>query len=1190
MNKQTLPGSRVGAVLCPAGRTFLILLLMAVFAGAQAQANQSLHTDSVTISLTNASLENAFTQIKKQTSYRFIYDNALLEKARPVTINSRKEPLDNILNMLFKSQPFNYRVMDATIIITPGEAQQTAKAGKQQMNTGDTIITGMVVADSSLLPLVNATVNIKGTSTVTTTDESGMFSLAIPVAESVGIVINYVGYIPQAITITKDTQFPLTIKLKEKPHALNEVTIVSTGYQDIPRERIVGAVSTVDNKTFNQQTGTNVLQRLNNVTSGLLFNINKQDAQGKPNTISVRGLSTINGPVAPLIVLDNFIYEGDINNINPNDVENVTILKDAAATSIWGARAGNGVIVITTKKGSFNKKLSVDFNTDVILTQKPDLYYLSQISSADYIDVEQYIFNKGYFDNDINNIYQRPALTPAVEIFLKRREGLISATDSAAQIDELKKIDSRDQYDKYFYQTAVTQQYNLQVSGGSNDVAWIIAGNFDKSKGSLKATFDKVNLRFSNTYHPFKNFQVALGAYFTNSKSVSGIQTDFWINGRSVPYLKFADKNGNGIAIDRYRKDYIDTAGGGYLLDWNYYPLDDYKHDITTIRQQEIIGNISLQYQFLHDFQISANYQYQKQTTASERLADIQSFYTRDLINTFSQLDYSSGNINYIIPKGGIRTNYVTNLSSQNLRGQINYNHNWKNHSITAIAGSEIRGSVMDGDMLSVYGYTKDPLFQGQVDYRNYYPTFISGGYQNIPNATYTSPTNTYRFASFFGNASYIFKQRYILYGSLRKDASNVFGLSTNDKWNPLWSAGAGWNIYKESFYSLQWLSYLKLRVSYGYSGNVDVTKTPLPISSSGYTDLYSNLPIEIINNPNNPELKWEKSGQTNFGIDFSFKQNILTGSIDYYIKKGKDLYGTTTFDYTVFPRTLSVEKNVANMKGNGLEIILNSKNIDKGLKWNSQLLFNYSSSKTTRYYAPEATSLARLVSTGKSITPVINYPLYSIAAYKWGGLDNEGNPQGYLNGKLSTDYNSIVSQTGVKPGDSSSITYIGPSNPVIFGSLINEFNWKGLFISFNISYGFKYYFQKSTFTSDALINRGFATADFEKRWLNPGDEVKTNVPALVYTDYPQFNSRDVFYSYSSVNVLKADNIRLRYIDVGYVLHDKKNQLPVKQLQIYLNAANLCILWRANKEHLDPDYPYSLPLQKTLTVGLRASF
>ncbi|HEX5154286.1 MAG TPA: SusC/RagA family TonB-linked outer membrane protein [Parafilimonas sp.] len=1189
MSTQTLLTGRVRILLFLLQRASLPVLLLLFSTAGYAQAKDSPQRKQISISLTNAPLENAFALIRQQTPYRFVYDNELLKKAKPVTVHAENSSLDGVLSLLFKSQPFDYRIMETNIIITPKASFQIFKDDEPAANKQDTVVTGIVVADSTLVPLAHATINIKGTPVTAATDESGRFSIALP-AEGAKLIISYVGYVTQTIPVNSNMNLPITIKLKEAPHELSEVTIVSNGYQDIPKERIVGAVSFVDNKTLNQQTGTNVLQRLNNVTSGLLFNINKQDRKGDPNNISIRGLSTINGPVAPLVVLDNFIYEGDINNINPNDVDNITVLKDAAATSIWGARAGNGVIVITTKKGKYNQKLNIDFNADVIITEKPDLYYPSRISVNDYINVEEFIFNKGYFDYTINDIYQRFPLTPAAEVFLHRRDGLITAQDSATQIDALKKTDSRDQYNKYFYQTAITQQYSLQLSGGGNNIAWLIAGNIDKNAGSLKNEFNKVNIRFNNTYTPFKHFELNLGAYYTSSKAVSGLQTGFPINGRTVPYLQFADENGSPLAIDRYRKDYIDTAGGGYLLNWNFYPLDDYKHDATTITQQEIVANIGLGYQFLKGFVLTLNYQYQKQTTNSERQYDIQSFYTRDLINTFSQLDYTAGTVDYIIPEGGILSNYNTNLYSQNFRGQLNYNHNWKNHSVSALMGSEIRESVSDGDSWSIYGYNKDPLSQGEVDYRNYYPTFISGGYRGIPNPPFTSPTNTYRFASFFANASYIFKSRYILYGSVRKDASNVFGLSTNDKWNPLWSAGAGWNISRESFYNLSWLSYLKLRISYGYSGNVDVTKSPLPVSGSGYTDFITNFPIETISNPNNPLLKWEKAGQINLGIEFSASGDILAGSIDYYQKKGSDLYGVTAFDYTAFPLSTQVEKNVADMKGNGIEVLLKSKNIDKTFKWNTSFLFNYTSNKTTAYFSTGANSIYYLVASDRMITPVVGYPLYSIAAYKWGGLNAAGDPQGYLNGKLSTDYNAITSQTDTKGGDSSGIVYLGPSSPKYFGSVINELRWKGFFVSFNISYSLGYYFRKTSFTSDALINNGFSTADFEKRWQQPGDELKTNIPAFEYIDYPQFYSRDNFYASSAVNVLKADNIRLQYINVGYMLDGPQKRLPVKQVQIYFNAANLGIIWRANKNQLDPDYPNALPPQKTWTIGIRASF
>ncbi len=354
--------------------------------------------------------------------------------------------------------------------------------------------------------------------------------------------------------------------------ALGDIQVTAnTGYQSVKPNEINGSLFVVDNKTLNEQTSPNILKRLDGVASGVLFDT-KQTGDKKKLNLSIRGLSTINAPVDPLIVLDNFIYEGNIDNINPNDIESITILKDAAAASIWGARAGNGVIVITTKKGHFNQKLKIEVNSAVTITKKMDLFSLPQISVSDYVDVEQYLFSKGFFNNTITegeaSWGNRPALTPGVEILLNRKYGLISASDSATQMNALKAIDSRDQYNKYFYQDAITQQYSLNLSGGSGNNAWLVSGGYNRLLSDVKAKSDKANVRVENSFKPIKNLQINLGIYYTNANSSNGGlgYNSVTINGRTVPYLKFADDNGNPLPIDMYRHGYIDTVGAGRLL------------------------------------------------------------------------------------------------------------------------------------------------------------------------------------------------------------------------------------------------------------------------------------------------------------------------------------------------------------------------------------------------------------------------------------------------------------------------------------------------------------------------------------------------------------------------------------------------------------------------------------------------
>ncbi|MGN6196929.1 MAG: SusC/RagA family TonB-linked outer membrane protein [Ginsengibacter sp.] len=1045
-------------------------------------------------------------------------------------------------------------------------------------------ITGKVQSSEEGRPLPNTTIHSVRSGISVTAGESGFFSIPLVQLPDT-LQFSHTGFHTKQVIITKSVT-GLVISLEQTASTLNAV-IVNTGYQRIKPNEINGAVTVIDNSMLNQQTGTNILDRLKNVTSGLSFNPGYTNGNPANKTnISVRGLSTINGPLDPLIVLDNFIYEGNIANINPNDIESITVLKDAAAASIWGARAGNGVIVITTKKGSFNQKLKIQLASTFISTQKPDILSLPEISSSDEIDMEQFLFNKGYFNSSVNRAY-RP-LTPAVEVFLAKKRGLISAADSAKQIDALKNINSREQYYRYFYQPAFTQQYALNLSGGTQNLAWLVSGTYDKNIDNLSASYQKENFRFSNVYKPLKNMQLNLDVYYTGSKSVTGkypYNTVSSIGGRHVPYLRFADDKGNALAVENgYRQSYIDTAGGGKLLDWNYYPLTDYGHNKGITKLTEIIANAGLSYQLLKPLQVSIQYQYQQQAGNYENNADIQSYNTRSLINLFSQLDRSTGVINYIVPPGGILNVINSDVKSENIRGQLNFSEHWQDHAIRAIAGAEARQVSTDGIGFKYYGYTADPLSYQNVDLVNRYPTFVTGGSQNIPGSSALSRTDN-RFVSVYGNVSYIFRQRYTFSASARKDGSNILGVNTNDKWKPLWSSGLGWEATKEPFFRSSWLTYLKLRATYGYSGNVDLSKSALAVAGYGNDDI-TNLPVAIFTTINNPDLKWEQTGQVNVGIDFNTKNNRLSGSVDYYRKKGTNLYGLTPYDYTTWGQQNTIVKNVADMKGTGLDVVLNIHIADRKFKWATSILYNYNSSKTTRYFDANYSDFTVLLGgSGRSISPVVGKPLYAIAAYKWEGLDAQGNPQGLLNGKVSTDYIGMYDEAvanGLKEGN---VVFIGSAVPTSFGSIINTFSWKQLQMSINISYKLGYYFHKPSLSYSGLVSQGSGNKEYEDRWQQPGDELTTSVPSFVY---PVDTWRDAFYTSSAINVLKGDNVRLEYINISYQL-PKINKLPFDQVRFFVNAANLGILWCANKQKIDPDYPGVIPPSRTYSFGVNIS-
>src|SRR5258705_1410692 len=442
----------------------ILLTVFCIHAGANG------YTQGITLSVKNAKLEKVFEEIQKQAGDQFVYKWEILSEAKPVDVQVKNALLKDVLDLCFKDQPLSYTIIDNIIVISRKEKKESGD-GVNIINSID--VRGRVTNEKGEA-IAGATVTIKGTNKLTTTNENGEFFLE-KIDENATLRFTSVNIEPYEISVNGRTY--LTINAKTKITTGEAVVVeANTGYQKVEPNKINGSVVVIDNKTLNQQTGPNILQRLDGITSGLYFNVGKNIniSQGTTN-ISIRGLSTINGPLDPLVVMDNFPYEGDINNINPNDVENITVLKDASATSIWGARAGNGVIVITTKRGKFNQKLSIGFNSNLIVTKKTDLFSLPQMSIPDYIDVEELIFKKGYFDAQINSLSSYYlALPPAVEVFLKRRNRLISASDSTRQIDALKRIDSREQYDKYFNHHAVLQQYSLNIKGGSDNHNWVV--------------------------------------------------------------------------------------------------------------------------------------------------------------------------------------------------------------------------------------------------------------------------------------------------------------------------------------------------------------------------------------------------------------------------------------------------------------------------------------------------------------------------------------------------------------------------------------------------------------------------------------------------------------------------------------------------------------------------------------------
>ncbi|MCZ4224834.1 SusC/RagA family TonB-linked outer membrane protein [Pedobacter rhodius] len=1057
--------------------------------------------------------------------------------------------------------------------IFPVAAQQTIRE-----------IRGKVISADSRIALHGATIRVKGASQFVLTDSSGNFQLKISTASLI-LQVSYIGYRPTEVNVPAPNK-PLIIVLESATSQLAEV-VVSTGYQTIPAERATGSFVQVDNKLLNRRVSTNLLERLEDVTPGLLFNKGKSAGA---NLISIRGQNTIYGNASPLIVLDNFPYDGDISNINPNDVESISVLKDAAAASIWGSRAGNGVIVITTKKGSYNQQLKVSFNANTTVGAKPDLFYQPRMSSADFISVEKQLFEKGFYVNAETG-YNNPAITPVVELLIAQRDGKIGASQANAQIAALAGNDVRNDFSGYLYQKSVNQQYALNLSGGNEYQRFNISGGYDQNRDNLVSNgFGRYTLNAGQSLSLLnKKLEVNTGFYYTQSittannpgTSLIGLNTGSGIS--LYPYANLADAAGNPLAMTHdYRQSFIQNAKQQGLLDWTYKPLEEISLADKTRKSLDYRLNIAVNYKIMPYLSASVLYQYGQTISNQRNLQSQQTYYTRNLINNFTTVD-ANGQLTYGIPRGAILDLDNATATSQSLRGQLNFNRQWRDkHSLTAIAGYEIRDFHTMANSNRSYGYDDSHATALPVNYISLFPQYAIPGYSTTIPSKNSQVDLTDRNISYYSNAAYTYLDKYTISASARLDRSNLFGVKSNQQGVPLYSAGVAWNINKEDFYKIDWLPYMKLRFTYGYNGNVNKSlsayTTALYLNGNSINTVYAQIV-----NPPNPELRWERVRIINIGLDFASKNNRISGTVEPYFKRGFDLIG----DIPYAPSTgiTTFRGNTANTRGKGIDLTLNTQNLAGELKWQTSFFFSHVKDKVIDYTLKQPANFY-VSSADNEVYPLEGRPFYALYSYEWAGLDPQtGEPRGYLDGRVSKDYAQILASA-----TADNIVYNGPARPTTYGAVRNTFTYKQFAISANISYRFGYYFrQPGIFYSNVLSGRGYYEGRYGERWQKPGDELTTTVPSQPDAIN---NARDDFYNYSLATVQKAANIRIQDINLSYEFsRNLFPRLPFSRMQVYVYANNIGIIWKATKTHFDPDYPAAdyTPV-RTVAAGIKADF
>ena len=1184
------------------------------------QVSGGTFAQEVNINQSTASIKKIFREIKRQTGYDVVWKSTELDAEKMISSKFTNSNIRQVLDKCLLGQPLTFDIQDYTIVI---RKKQSDNIDIKKTYQDSVFYAGRVIDDAGN-PLVGATVRVKSSGKGVFTNSQGAYRIAVPSVGQQILVVTYIGYAGREVTLQGKAGQLADVRLSTSIQNLGEVQVVSTGYQDLAKERATGSFEVVTARQLQHNTSPSLLKRLEGITTSMNFNnqltptISSRGGFGGVNSpglanLTIRGKNTLNvsnsstSPSGiPLLVVDGVASPYDISQISPDDVESITILKDAAAASIWGSRAANGVIVVKTKRGSYEQPTVLSFNSNFSISAKPDLFYRKKMSTSDFIDAQrfQFINTKANLGNPTITTPQT-VVSPVYEIldaWINKKT--LTEAQANAQLDALRGNDVRRDLERYLLRESSTQNYSLGISGGSKNISYRFSGSYANSLGNIqKFGTDRLSLTSSLSARPVKNLE--LNGVFSYSRENrrfqapnTDVSTDYL---QYFPYTKFADENGNALAVPKdYRPAFVDllnTTYGSRILDMTYKPLEEIDLGKLEVKNQGININVTARYTITPVFSANLTYSYNRALSGQETYYSKDSYYMRELINRYT--DRSS--FNRSIPLGGYRLLQNSGTSGNTARGQLNFDKDWKGrHALSAVAGidiSQIRSELVASQF---YGYDPNTLaYNNSLNFSSNVPTLWDVFFSptsRLPGIPVSLSSSHNRTLSSYFNGAYTFLGRYTLSGSVRKDGSNVLGMTENKSGTPFYSTGVSWNIAREGFYGLDFLPRLSFRATYGYNGNTNPLVFPRPrISYSTSTGinglLFASVPGDRGGEATNSKLRPERTGMLNLGLDFGLRGDRLNGSLEYYIKDTKDLITGNTLDPTTGFTNLPF--NTGDLHGYGIDLTLNSINYRSGqFSWGSNFLLSYNRVKLAKLYVAGGKTAGALVTAPTtSDRYTVGYDLSRLFAFRWAGLDpSTGNPRAYLNNDilLLNDINAANAYNLIYNANPETARYMGSAVPVYFGSFRNTFIYGALSVSANILYKMKYFLRRPiadlAFYNNLYQNNQLIGGEFAQRWQKPGDELVTNVPSLTSPGNPY---KDVVYQYSDINVLKGDHIRLQEINVSYTL--KTRNWFIKNPRIYANVDNLGIIWRANKLGVDPDIN-DVPQPRTYSLGLSANF
>ena len=1088
---------------------------------------------TITYKCSNEKLQKALMTVERQSGYyRLQY---AMEDVAPytVTANIKNASAEEAVRQLLRNTSLQYEMNGRFIQVF---------ASKQKVSGRTRKISG-VVRDGDGEPLVGVPISIGDGNVIAVTDANGSYTVSIPVEKTV-LKYTYVGMETAYASIPQGTKEVTRDVVMRSDSRLDEVIV--TGYQTISKERATGSFGTITSNQLESKLNADLKNIIEGQVPGLVLD--------KDGGITIRGLSTLNASIEPLIVVDGYPTEGSLSDLNPDNIENITVLKDGVAASIYGSRAANGVIVVTTKSGTPGKT-RLSYKGTYKFVNKPDLSNLHLASTSDFIDAQLALYdeNPSHTTFQLNRYSSSSLRLPQVtDLLAQRRAGVIDETQFDNIVAELRQVDGLKEIEKYMFRTAFTQTHKIDIDGGNEHNRYNLAINYTNNRSSFINTHDnRLLIDLKNEWTPYKFLRIGVSANlsYTRAKapndgwqSLTNISTSYY---QPYYHLKNADGSLTDINTLAYIvKDLYSQYSG--LKNTSYNPIRDAYDSYNTT--QTFAARLSgyLHFDITDGLSVEIGGNWSRGSSVYKSIYEKDSYLMRLSFNNTTSLSTPS---NHYIPDGDMINETRGTNENWTLRTQINFSREFGKHRIGALAGNEIRRITTDRNRYETrFGYngtagSYSPInlvdlltgtyFQDFIyPYHNYlsYPVPLS---ESILYGSYSLSDN--RFVSWYFNGSYEYDNRYLVSGSIREDLTNFFGTDPKYRHKPLWSIGGTWKINNEKFFNIPWINRLNLRASYGINGNISLSEGPdLILAGGSYDSTMDGVYNYISSFPNN-QLRWEKTKTTNIGLDIDVLNNRLGLTFDYYLKRSTDILANDATDPTTGATTM--RKNVGAIDNKGYEISIHGTPIlNKQFRWDVTYNVAFNDSKVKKY------NVARRSATSWAYTSAIHaegYPMYGLFGYESLGL----NENGHLLIRKA-DGSAALANTA-KPED---VHYQGTMIPKTDMSLTNNFRYKEWNLSFMFIAKMGHKYRKDTFQGSNYSNRHFA-----ERWQKPGDEETHFYPVFMRTSTDSF-----YFPFIDLNIGDASYAKLRDVTLSYDFSPElTRRIGMSRARIYLQARNL---------------------------------